>query len=175
MPPFADIIGFLGVATNTVWPLFRGRTTMLVVQALGAAAFGLHYVLIGADTAAVLLVVAGLQALAAIPLGRKEAFRHIYLATIPIIAVIMALSWHGIPSLFASLGLATISLGRYQTNVLRFRFLLLACIPFWTVHNILVWSIPGLVSDAMSFASGLWMLLVTLREERRLAAAGSPA
>ena len=63
---------------------------MLLMQAGGAAAFGVHYLLIGANTAALLLLVAGLQALAAIPLGTRAGFRLVYLATIPAIAVIMA-------------------------------------------------------------------------------------
>ena len=145
---------------------------MLLMQAGGAAAFGVHYLLIGANTAALLLLVAGLQALAAIPLGTRAGFRLVYLATIPAIAVIMALSWQGPASLFASLGLATISLGRYQTRIIPFRALLVACVPFWIVHNVLVWSVPGLFSDALSMTSGLSMLLVTMREER--ATAGLP-
>ncbi|NNE69043.1 MAG: YgjV family protein, partial [Rhodothermales bacterium] len=118
------MIGFAGVGANTLWPVFRGRTTMLLIQTLGAAAFATHYLLIGADTAATLLVVAGLQALAAIPLGTRASFRLVYLATIPLIALIMAWSWQGLPSVFASLGLATISLGRYQTRIIPFRALL---------------------------------------------------
>ena len=92
----------------------------------------------------------------------------VYLTTIPVIGAIMAFSWHGVASLFASLGLAIISLGRYQTSVIRFRALLVACVPFWAVHNLIVWSVPGLVSDALSFSSGLYMLVVTLREQRTL-------
>jgi hypothetical protein len=162
------MIGFAGVAANTVWPLFRSRTTMLLAQAGGAAAFGVHYFLLEAHTAALLLLVAGLQAVAAIPLGTRSGFRLVYLATIPAIAAIMAFSWQGPASLFASLGLATISLGRYQTRIIPFRALLVACVPFWIVHNFLVWSVPGLVSDALSMSAGLWMLWITIKEERAL-------
>lgn len=144
---------------------------MLLVQALGATAFATHYVLIGANTAAMLLVVAGLQAVAAIPLGTRKGFRLVYLATIPVIAIIMAVSWQGVPSIFASLGLATISLGRYQTRIIPFRGLLVACVPFWVVHNLLVGSVPGLVSDALSMASGLIMLARTVQEEKTALAA----
>lgn len=146
---------------------------MLLVQALGASAFATHYVLIGAETAAMLLVVAGLQAVLAIPLGTRKGFRLVYLATIPVIGIIMALSWQGLPSVFASLGLATISLGRYQTRIIPFRGLLVACVPFWVVHNLLVGSIPGLVSDALSMSSGLIMLARTVQEEKTSLAGGA--
>ncbi|MBO6575088.1 MAG: YgjV family protein [Rhodothermales bacterium] len=166
MPPFSDIIGFIGVAANVGWPFFRSRTWMLLGQAFGAFLFALHYALISAPTAALLLTTAGLQALLAIPLGDRSNFRLLYLATIPVIGGIMAFSWTGVESLFASLGLALISLGRYQLKVIPFRALLVACIPMWLVHNLIVGSVPGLVSDALSFSSGLWMLIVTIRQER---------
>ena len=168
----ASLLGYSGVLCNIVWPLFRGRTTMLIVQGLGAVGFALHYLFLGAETASLLLTMAALQAFVAIPLGKRAGFRVVYLATIPAIALIMALSWHGTASLFASLGLATISLGRYQLDVVRFRALLVACIPFWVVHNLIVWSVPGLMSDATSFAAGAWMLAVTMREERAIRTAG---
>ncbi len=113
--------------------------------------------------------------MAAIPLGTRPGFRLVYLATIPAIAAIMALSWQGPASLFASLGLATISFGRYQTRIIPFRALLVACVPFWIVHNILVWSVPGLVSDALSMTSGLSMLIVTIRQERAIVGAALPS
>ncbi|MFT4603568.1 MAG: hypothetical protein ACI9W4_000283 [Rhodothermales bacterium] len=147
---------------------------MLLVQAAGAMAFGVHYLLIGAHTAALLLLIAGLQALAAIPLGTRPGFRLVYLATVPAIAAVMAFSWQGPASLFASLGLAMISLGRYQTKTVPFRAFLVACVPFWIVHNLMVWSVPGLFSDALSMTSGLAMLIVTIRQERAIAGLALP-
>jgi inner membrane protein len=161
---FAAIVGYLGAATNMVWPVFRTRRAMLLAQVAGALLFAIHFFLIGATTASILLTVAGLQALVAIPLGSNPRFRTVYLATVPVIAGIMLYSWQGLPSLFASLGLATISIGRYQLKIIPFRFLLVACIPFWIAHNLMVGSIPGLISDAVSISVGTWMLVLAVRE-----------
>ncbi|MCA9787436.1 MAG: YgjV family protein, partial [Candidatus Cloacimonetes bacterium] len=97
--------------------------------------------------------------LAAIPLGLRPGFRMAYLLTLPLIATALLLSWQGWPSIFAALAMAGLSLGRYQVNVLVFRIILLATIPCWVAHNLLVGSLPGLFSDALvSTASiiGLW-------------------
>jgi hypothetical protein len=50
---------------------------------------------------------------------------------------------------------------------MRFRTLILASIPAWTLHNFLVGSIPGLLSDAFTLASGGWVLLSAYRRGRR--------
>jgi inner membrane protein len=163
---FAAIVGYLGAITNMLWPVFRSRRAMLLAQVAGAFLFAIHFFLLGALTASILITVAGVQAILAVPLGSKPRFRLVYLATVPLIAGIMIYSWQGLPSLFASLGLATISVGRYQLNIIRFRLLLVACIPLWIAHNLMVGSIPGLISDAVSITAGAWMLVVAAREER---------
>jgi hypothetical protein len=87
--------------------------------------------------------------------------------TLPLTAVALALTWHGLPSCFAALGLTLTSLGRYQIAVMRFRALILASIPAWSLHNVLVGSIPGLLSDGLTLASGGW-LLQAYRQSRAL-------
>ncbi|MFA7332051.1 MAG: YgjV family protein [Candidatus Delongbacteria bacterium] len=170
-PPIAMLLGLTGVALNLLWPLLRGRRKMLVLQALSGLCFLLHYALIEAWTGSLMNGLATLQALAAIPLGTRPGFRVAYLLTLPAIALGLALTWMGWPSVFASLGMAGISLGRYQTRVLPFRLILLLTIPFWTGHNLLVGSLPGLLSDALVSVSSLVGLWILVRERRAAAAA----
>lgn len=139
---------------------------MLLIQAVSGLCFVLHYALIGAFTGSLMNVLAMLQALAAIPLGEKPGFRVVYLLTLPAIALGLGLTWNGWPSVFASLGMAGIAVGRYQTRVLPFRVILVSTVPLWTGHNLLVGSLPGLLSDALVTASsllGLWRHLLRER------------
>jgi hypothetical protein len=155
----ATLLGLGGVALNCVWPLLQGRRAMLAVQALSGSCFVAHYALLGAPTGSLMNALAVLQAVVAIPLGARPGFRRLYLLTLPLVALGLALSWRGWPSLCAALAMATTSVGRYQTRVLPFRWILLASIPFWVAHNLLVGSLPGLLSDLLvSTASGvgLW-------------------
>ncbi|MFT5515456.1 MAG: hypothetical protein ACI80V_001582, partial [Rhodothermales bacterium] len=175
MVNLASIIGYIGVATNTVWPFFRTRAVMLSLQAFGAFIFATHFGLLGANTAMLLMVAAGLQALVAIPLEDRPGFRRIYIATLPVIALLMLLSWQGLSSLFAAFGMAMISLGRYQVNLIRFRIFLVGCVPFWIVHNVMVWSVPGLTSDALTISTGLWGLYLAVRREKEAAELGLSA
>lgn len=163
-----NALGLFGVACNVGWPFLRGRTAMLWGQTVGCAAFALHYLLLDAYTGSLMATLAGLQAVLAIPLGHDPRFRLGYLATLPIIAVAMTFSWMGIASAFVAVAMGVTSVGRYQTREVPFRALMLACVPFWSVHNVIVGSMPGLLSDALSFAAGAWMLRVTVRRLRAI-------
>lgn len=162
----ANLLGACGILGNFAWPLFHRRESMLAAQATACAFFTAHFLLIGATTGAVMTTFAGVQAILAIPLGTRPGFRGVYLLTLPLTAAGLALTWHGLPSLFAALGLTLTSLGRYQIAVMRFRTLILASIPAWSLHNVLVGSIPGLLSDALTLASGGWMLFSAYRQAR---------
>lgn len=161
-----NLLGFAGVSMNVLWPFLRTRSAMLVAQAVGAGLFGLHYALVGAWTGALMTGLAGAQALLAIPLGTRPGFRKVYIGMLPVIAAGLVLTWHGPASAFAAVAMAIVSLGRYQVDVLWFRGLLIACVPMWVGHNLIVGSIPGLTSDVMTVASGGYMFWVTWKQER---------
>lgn len=153
---------------NVLWPFFRGRRAMLAAQAAGAFLFGLHYILVEAFTGSVMATLGGAQALLAIPLGTRPGFRRVYIGMLPIIAVGLALTWRGPASAFAALAMTIVSLGRYQTDILWFRGLLIACVPMWMGHNLIVGSIPGLSSDVLSIAGGTYMFWITWKQQKVL-------
>lgn len=156
--PLAQAIGLVGTLGGMAWPLFRGRIAMLAVQMVPSVCFAIHYGLLGAPTGAVLNVLSGLQILAAIPLGSRPGFRIVYLLLLPVIAAVMALTWTGLPSVFAAAGMAFVSLSRYQTAVVPFRLCMAVALPCWFGHNFLVGSVPGMISDCVGMAINGWML-----------------
>lgn len=155
----AQLLGFCGTLGGMLWPFFRSRTGMLLVQLVPCLCFALHFAMVGAPTAAVLNGLAALQVVAALALGGRPAFRIAYLLILPVIAAVMAFTWAGLPSAFAAAGMALISLARYQTQVARFRGTMLVALPCWFVHNSLVGSVPGLISDVTGIVVNGWMLM----------------
>lgn len=162
-----NALGYAGTATGMMWPLCRGRTSILIAQIVSNILFTLHYLMLGADTGAALSVLSVLQAAAAIPLGERPGFRYVYLATLPVIAGTLALTWNGAPSVFASLGTALVSLGRYQTDIYRMRLVLFAAGPGWFIHNLIVWSVPGMTTDALCATLNARVLIRMFRERTR--------
>lgn len=166
--PLTTLLGFIGMAAAVTWPLFKSRNGMLAGQMGVHLFFAAHYFLLGAYTGSLMNGLALLQAGAAVPLERHRAFRLIYILTLPLIAAGALYTWQGIPSIFSSLGLAFISLGRYQTNTYWFRIFLIAAISSWFVHNLVVGSVPGMMADGLSMATSLWMIV---KERKRAALA----
>jgi len=165
--PEANAIGAVAALLGGIWPLLKTRTGMLWAQAAIHVGMCMHFLLLGALSGSLMNALGLGQVLAAIPLGQRPGFKKVYLAYLPIIAAGAAYTWAGQVSLFAAGGLALLSLARYQTDILRFRILMLAAIVSWTVHDILVLSIPAMTLDALSFTFSLIMI----RRERRLAKA----
>ncbi|MBK1839840.1 YgjV family protein [Azospirillum sp. YIM B02556] len=155
----AQLFGFCGTLGGMLWPFFRSRTGMLLVQLVPCLCFALHFAMVGAPTGAALNALAALQVLAALAIGTRPAFRIVYLLILPVIAAVMAVTWAGLPSAFAAAGMALISLARYQTRVALFRGTMLVALPCWFVHNSLVGSVPAMISDLTGIAVNAWMLL----------------
>lgn len=154
----AQAVGWCGTLGGMVWPFCRRRVAILSVQLATTLCFSLHMALLGAPTGAALNLLGALQVTAAIPLGTRPNFRVVYLMLLPVIALLMAVTWIGLPSLFAALAMTFMSIGRYQTDVLRFRRVMLLALPCWLVHNTLVGSLPAMLSDSVGITVNLWML-----------------
>ncbi|HEY0835750.1 MAG TPA: YgjV family protein [Azospirillum sp.] len=171
----AQIVGFAGTLAGVAWALFRGRVAMLTVQLAASTLFALHFALLGAPTGSLMNVLATVQAAAAIPLGTRPGFRYVYLAVLPLIAAGLAATWHGLPSAFAAAGLAFVSLGRYQTDVRLFRLFMALALPCWFGHNLLVMSVPGMLSDAAAMTVNAVMLARLVRPGRAAVGASGRA
>lgn len=168
--PEANLVGIACVILGSTWPLYRTRTGMLWAQAALHVAFSLHFFLLGAHSGSLMNALGLGQVLAAIPLGEKPGFKRLYIAILPIIAAAAAFTWQGLSSVFAALGLALFSLARYQMNTMALRVLMIAAIVSWTLHDILVVSIPALTTDTLSLATSLFMIRRERRLQRALAA-----
>lgn len=164
--PFAQGIGLFGTAFGMAWPLFRTRTGMLLAQLAAGLCFTVHLALIGAVTGAAMNALSAAQVAAAIPLGTRPGFRIVYLAMLPFVAAGVVLTWQGLPSVFAALAMTLVSLSRYQTAVRPMRLVMAAALPCWFVHNVMVGSIPAVISDVVGMAINTAILL---RMPRRLA------
>ncbi len=162
--PEANAVGAVAALLGAVWPLFRTRTAMLWAQAVIHVGMSMHFFLLGALSGSLMNALGLGQVLAAIPLGTRPGFKKIYIAYLPIIALGLAYTWQGPVSLFAAGGLASLSLARYQTDIMRFRVFTLITIACWSVYDVMVMSIPGMTLDGLSLIFSLLMI----RRERRL-------
>lgn len=163
----SQVLGGAGVLANLCWPMMRERKKLLGGQVLACALMGGHFALMGAwsGAATMAVAVAGLQASLAIPLGTHPRFRMVYLSSLLLTPLVCALTWLGPQSVFSSLALALVCLANFQLDPLRQRALLLGAVLAWYVHNFLVGSLPGWVSNNLALVVSSRMLIALHRDQ----------
>jgi Bacterial inner membrane protein len=159
----ATVAGAFGVLANCLWPLQRERRVVLALQCVGAMMFGLHYLLLGAPTAAALCIGSIVQGVSAATIGNRRLRLSIFGATILAGLGMTVATFAGVTSALAQTGSLLTATGRLQRGVQSIRWCFLAGEVFWTTHNILVGSTWGLTSDTLSVT----MLLIGLWRGRR--------
>lgn len=166
LPFLANGFGFAGVVANLVWPLMRNRSALLAWQVVACSLMTIHFELLAAHSGALIMFVAGVQATLAIPLGHSPRFKLIYLASLLLTPLVCFLSWQGPQSIFSSLALAIVCIANFQLNQLRQRALLITAIFAWVAHNVMVDSVPGLVSNTLAFCVSAVMLFRVYRSPK---------
>jgi Bacterial inner membrane protein len=162
----AMIFGFAGVLANFCWPMMRKRTYLLAGQVIACCFMFAHFALLGAYTGAAIMGVAGFQAALAIPLGKNPKFKLIYLASLLLTPVVCYTTWQGVQSVFSSLALAIVCIANFQLNEVHQRALLITAIFAWFAHNLVIGSVPGIVSNALAFAISSRMLFIAAQNKR---------
>jgi hypothetical protein len=161
--PLAAAVGAFGAVCVAAYPLFRARSLLLTSYLGNNLAFAAHYALLGQATGLTMNLIMGAQTLVAMGLARWPSLRWVYFAIMALLLGAAAMTWHGWVSVFSTTATALSTIGRMQSRELVLRVLLLASVPLWGAHDLLVGSLPGLLADAACGASGSWMLLRHLR------------
>jgi hypothetical protein len=155
----AGLFGAAGVASACVWGLLRNRRAMLFGQVAQVISFGAHFALIGAYTASAMCALSFLQLASALaPRSRFSVLS--FWATAPAIGLLAGLTWHGPASAAAALGLALLTLARWQKSELGLRYFALGATMAFGVHNWIVGSPFGLATDALALVTNGWRILV---------------
>ena len=122
--------------------------------------FMFHYFLLGQWTAVAMNGVMALQTAVAMHLVERPRLRWVYYSLIPALAVVIPITWHGLPSLLAGFAAALSAVGRLQVNERYLRIWLLTSATVWLGHDFIVGSLPGMVADILSMTTGAAMLLL---------------
>lgn len=145
--------GTLALACVLIWPMMRGQRGVLWVQSLGAAAFGLHFALLGAPTAAAVSLISLGQLLVAAMVRDRQLVRAFYAISLFALVVFAVATWHGVISLLAVGGSLAGTLARSQRRTSHMKLFFVLGAPFWIVHNVVVGAPFALLVDVISVVS----------------------
>lgn len=155
----SNLAGALAVCCACIWPQLRRRKAILAIQVAGSGLFALHYLLLGAPTAAAMCSAGAAQGLAAALIARRRLRLGVYGAAVAGGVALTLATWSGLPSLLAQCGQLGSAAGRLQRDLQRLRLCFLGSTLFWVSHNLLTGSVWGLASDTLTLTSlvtGLW-------------------
>lgn len=157
LPP-ATLAGALAVSANCMWPLQRNRRMILALQCAGSLLFGMHYLLLGAPTAAAMCAAGVIQGASAALISSRRIRISVFAATIVAGLATTIATFAGTVSVLAQTGALLSASGRLQRTPQAIRWCFLASEVFWVSHNLTVGSTWGLTSDTL----GVTMLLIGL-------------
>jgi hypothetical protein len=151
----ATAFGVAGLSAQLVWPLFRGRETILTIQLAAACSYAASYSMMGQATAAALCLTGALQtAIALLASDRPWLSRMGYLF-LPVVLTLGALTYAGTPTLLAVTACCLTMIGRMQSDTLRMRSVQLTASPFGAAHDVFVGAWPCLAGALLSFTIAL--------------------
>jgi hypothetical protein len=156
--PAAAAAGFFALVCLTVWPFFRTRSGILVVQLGACVGFMTHYALLGLAAPSLVNLLGSFQTLAALFSTRSKMVNRMGYGLIPLMIAAGIHFWIGPTSALCVMGMGLIALGRMQTNQWTLRYLILAGGVFWSAHDFLIKSWIALAADIFSLIVGLVML-----------------
>ena len=116
---WADVFGYAGVVANVAWLMMSRRSRFLAGQAIACGLMATHFWLLDSLTGAAVMLVAGLTALLAIPLGADPRFKLVYVASASLAPLLGYLSWQGGSSVFSASVLVLVCFANYQINEIR--------------------------------------------------------
>jgi hypothetical protein len=157
-------LGVIGLGCVLIWPFLRSYRRVIAVQSLGAAAFAVYFALLGAPTASAVCVVSIGQLLAAAWIRDRGLVVGLYAASLVLLALVAATTWHGAASALALAGSLAGSVARLQQSMVRMKAMFLIGTPFSLAHNLLVGASYGLGVDAVSILGNAMSLLVLSRQ-----------
>ncbi|MDW4549101.1 YgjV family protein [Defluviimonas sp. D31] len=148
--PVAAMFGIAGLACQLIWPFFSSRRAMLGVQFGIGANYGAQYALIDAWSGAGVCALGATQTMIALMAGNRPWLRWMGLGFLPVVVAVCLLTWSGLPSFCSMTACSLVMLGRLQSDLLRFRSLMLAAAPFGMGHDLAVGSMLGLAGACLS-------------------------
>lgn len=155
----AQSVGFLGLIANVISFQFKDRSKLLLFSTLVCALMAVHFLLLGAYTGALLFTVAIFRALVFQHYSDDERPVWPMYLFLGLFLLAGALTWHGLVSLLPMISTIFVTIGLWQKDTQKTRKLVVIGPVLWTIHNLLVGSIAGVINEIISFVSilvGLW-------------------
>lgn len=151
----AQIIGFIALGLLVILFQKDNRSIMLRLMLVAAALFSVHFLLLGAFTGAAMN---GLNVLRSYVFERRNNKKwakawwwpFVFVAAVIVLGLV---TWGGYRSIFVIIAVSTQTAAFWMNNTRKIRLISLISPPCWFVYNIIVGSVPGMLTEVMILGS----------------------
>jgi hypothetical protein len=151
---FAQILGFVAIGISLAIFQINKRRVMLAVQIASSLLFGIHLLLLGAVTGALMSFLGAIRGCVFVNNEKKWAKSKYWLYLFLIIFWIVGiLSWQNIYSLLPILGMTLGTIGYWIKNTSKMRLFSFTASSSWLIYAIVVKSYAGILGEILSFIS----------------------
>lgn len=149
----AQGIGILGMACNVLSFQAKKNFWLFMLQCFGTAFFTVNFFMLGSNAAAYLNILAFVRCL--FLLGAEKTRKPYWLALLLILNIaVVCFSYAGIPSLIILIAQLAQTATHWTDNGKIIRITqLFCCSPLWLAHNIIIFSIGGILCEAFVIVS----------------------
>jgi hypothetical protein len=145
----------------------RTRRAILRMQSGIGLGYGTQYALLDGWSGAFIAWLGATQNLTLL-LDRRDHLRPVIgYFFLPVVGLACALSWSGLPSLFAFCACGLVMLSRLQRGTIRLRAMQLMAAPFGIAYDLSVGAMPALCGALISAAIAALALTLEIRLVRR--------
>lgn len=159
MELIAQLVGFVGLAANVSSLQFKDRQKLLLLNLIACVFMALHFLLMGAYTAAGMFFIAIFRVLLFRRFEGEGRPRWPLYLMLACFLVTGALTWQSPLSALPLISTMFVTTGLWQNDTQRTRQLVMFGPVLWMGHNIAIGSIAGVANEALSLVSvlvGLW-------------------
>ena len=157
---FGQVLGVVAIALGVLSYQMKTRKGLVLVQLLTTITFATHYFLIGAWSGMALNAVSTVRNILFFGVEKRGgSCRKLSFVFAAIMAVVGILTWQNWYSVFMVAALSINCIGMGYTNPQSTRKSILITSPMALIYNCFVWSVGGVIFEAMSIISaalGIW-------------------
>ncbi len=151
-PSAAPLYGTAALAARMVSPLFTCREKILTAQLGSSCLFAASYAVMDQRTATSVCLIGAIQTTVTLIAGDRAWLNRMGYVFLPVVLVLGAVTYSGLPTLLAVTACCLMMIGRLQQDLMRMRGIQLASGPFGAAHDALVGAWPALFGALLSFA-----------------------
>ena len=151
----AQVIGFIALAILIIVFQKNNRKTMLRLMMVAAFLFSVHFFMLGAMTGAAMNLLNVFRSYIFANREDKSWAKHDWWLYVFLLLVVVLgiFSWDGYYSALALFALAVQTFAFWSKNTNVIRLISLIVPPCWFTYNLIVGSIPGMVTEVMILTS----------------------